>query len=54
MDSPQPDPRPRLDDIHRELDDIDPAEAPDVAERIASELAELLEETGPDGREGGT
>jgi hypothetical protein len=54
MDSPHTDPRARLDDIHRELEGIDPADAPEVAERLASELAELLEETEPDGREGRT
>lgn len=51
MDSPHTDPRARLDDLHHELEDTDPADAPEVAERIASELADLLEETGPDGRE---
>lgn len=54
MESPHTDPRARLDDIHHELEDIDPADAPDVAERLASELADLLEETGPEEREGRT
>ncbi len=56
MDSPQTDPRQTeasasIADIHHQLEGIDPADAPDVAERLASELADLLEDTGPDGRE---
>jgi hypothetical protein len=51
MDTPHTDPRASLDDIQHELEGIDPADAPDVAERLASELADLLEEAGPDRRE---
>ncbi len=54
MDSANTDPHARLDDIEHQLEDIDAADAPDVAERLASELADLLEETGTEGREGRT